>query len=322
MGALWGIIMNESLNKILSSLSQRLSPLYSEYQTQLQHAWWLLEHVTGLSRLQLLCAVSLDYDDILKKLDLLILEHVDNHKPLAYIIGSIPFCGTTILVEPPLLIPRMETEEWVEILIDQLIAAQELLTNPLSILDLCSGSGCIAVALARAFPQAHITALDIEPRAIELIKKNINYNNISNITLIQSDLFGALERYQQFDLIVSNPPYITTDEYQQLDKSVKDWEDPKALFADDEGLALIKKIVTQAPAYIRCNAVLKEYAIPQIIMEIGHTQANVVKAMMNGAGYSDVYVQKDFAEKDRTVMGRIDYAENQKTTSNVQRGSL
>ncbi len=309
-------------NKILSNLCKHLSPLYPEYQTQLQHAWWLLEHVTGLSRLQLLCAQNFDYDDVQQKLDHIITEHVNKHKPLAYIIGSIPFCASTILVEPPLLIPRMETEEWVERLINQLIAMQEQLTGPLSILDLCSGSGCIAIALAKVFPSAQIIALDIEPQAIELIKKNMRYNNISTITPMQSDLFNALEHKKQFDIIVTNPPYITPDEYQQLDQSVKDWEDPKALFTDDEGLAIIKKIVTHAPEYIRFNAALKEYAIAQLIMEIGHTQANVVKTMMNGAGYSDVHVQKDFAEKDRTVMGRIDYAQNQQAASDVQRGAL
>lgn len=295
------------LDTILVTLCQRLAPLYLSHEVQMQHAWWILEHATGLSRLQLLCADEIDHDDVHAKLDHIITQHVTDHKPLAYIIGSVPFCGSLILINPPVLIPRMETEEWVERLINQLrpLVEKELI-EPLSILDLCSGSGCIAIALAKAFLTAQIVALDIEPRAIELIKKNILHNHIPNVTPLHSDLFDALERKPQFDIIISNPPYITPNEYLHLDQSVKNWEDPKALWAEDEGLALIKKIVAHAPAYIRSNAVLKEYAIPELIIEIGHTQANVVKTMMTSAGYNDVQVHKDFAEKDRTVMGRID----------------
>lgn len=310
------------INDLLCDISKSLSAVYLSKQVQMQHAWWILEYATGLSRLQLLCADSIDYDAIAEKIDHIIIQHVVHHKPLAYIIGTVPFCGSTILVEPPLLIPRIETEEWVENLINQLQPVQELLKEPLSILDMCSGSGCIAIALAQAFPAMQIVAVDIQPHAIELIKKNIDHLGIGNIKVVQSDLFNSMEQKPQFDIILSNPPYITPTEYQELDLSVKDWEDHTALVAQDDGLAIIKKIIETAPGYIRFNPLLKDYAIAQLIIEIGHMQATVVKTMMNNAGYKDVAVQKDFAQKDRIVMGRIDHVQDQQQTASVRGSAL
>jgi release factor glutamine methyltransferase len=312
-----------TLNTLIVALCQRLAPVYPCHETQVQHAWWILEYVTGLSRLHLLCADTIDYDKLRPTLEAIVTQHVVEHKPLAYIMGAVPFCQATILVEPPVLIPRMETEEWVERLIEQLRpVVEKKLPEPLVILDMCSGSGCIAIALATAFPSAHITAVDIATHAIELIKKNIQHNHTNNIIPLQSDLFESLEHKPQFDLIVSNPPYITPDEYCALDHSVKNWEDPLALWAEDQGLALIKNIVEQAQTYIRPNPLLQSYDIPQIIIEIGHAQANVVKAMMLSAEYNHIDIHKDFAGKDRIVTGRIDDKQNAQKKYNVQCGAL
>lgn len=299
---------------IFNNICSQIASLYPCKETQKQHAWWILEHVTGYSK-GILLTNSVTITPVMhQRIDTVIRQHVKEHKPLAYIFGSIPFGHCNIITEHPILIPRPETEEWVLQLIDLLKIIPGIDTKPLSILDLCSGSGCIGIALAHAFPNAHITALDIEPKAIALINKNSMKNNINNITSIQSDLFDALEKTKpQFDIIVSNPPYITPDEYTQLNPSVSLWEDPKALYTDDQGLAIIKKIIKKAPSYLQYNEHLAFSKIPQLIIEIGHTQGDSVKTIMKSEHYDDVQVKKDFADKDRIVMGRVYYGSTKKT---------
>lgn len=297
-----------------NTLCEAFAPLYPSKEVQRQHAWWILEYVTQCSRTILLTGDVVLTPEMHQHIDTIIKEHVIDHKPLAYIIGSVPFGNCITITQPPVLIPRMETEEWVDALIDQLKSIPNITKKSLSILDLCSGSGCIALALAESFPNAHITAIDSEPHALVLINKNSAYNDVKNVTVMQSDLFSALEQISQFDLIVSNPPYITPSEYAQLDPSVSLWEDQKALRADDEGLAIIKRIIKQAPLYIKKNDDLAVHDVPQLVLEIGHMQGDGVKRIMEAEQYNNIHLKKDSAQKDRIVTGRVDYVEQEQRT--------
>jgi release factor glutamine methyltransferase len=290
-------MISSSIRNLILKLKERLKTLYIDPMTCDQHAWWILQAATGKSKAQLLTHPDQEIaTEQLERIETILRSHLDEHKPLAYSIGTVPFLDLTIMVEPPILIPRMETEAWVAELIAKL---KETSIEPHAILDLCTGSGCIGLALAHAFPAAHITAIDINKAAIALAQKNAAALNIKNITILHSDLFQAL-RNHQFDLIATNPPYITESEYAHLEPSVRLWEDAGALSAPDNGLALIKRIITQAPDYLRVHAEKS----PNLIIEIGHTQGAEVAQLMQQAGYHDVEIHNDIMGNDRTVSGR------------------
>ena len=175
----------------------------------------------------------------------------------------------------------------------------------ISILDMCTGSGCIAVALGNEFPEATIDAVDISPQAISLCKKNSDHNKTDNVQCIQSDLFEALHLDKKYDLIVTNPPYIPTEQWEKLDQSVTKWEDPHALIAPDHGLKLIRKIIDTAFNYLKSNTHMREKGIPQLVIEIDSPQALSVKTIMQGRGFAHVEIKKDLSGKERIVMGSL-----------------
>ena len=273
-----------------------------------QYAWWILQAICEKSKTELIAqeTVMLSHEQR-EQLDEWLDQLIHDKKPLQYILGSVPFADCDILVEPPTLIPRPETEEWCLHIIEHL----KLLDNQkITILDLCTGSGCIAIALAHHLPLVEIVATDITDSALALTKKNIEHNKLINITCIKSDLFASIPQGMQFDLIVSNPPYISQTEQVKLDESVTQWEDHKALFAADNGLAIIKQIIAQAPLFIKPNNEMKNKNIPQLVMEIDYTQGAAVKNLMEAAGYNDILVHKDLEGKDRFVTGRVDDVAN------------
>jgi release factor glutamine methyltransferase len=289
--------MNNQLKQIITRASHTLIPLYAEYNHAEEVVWWMVCALTRKTKLDLIVA-----DASLTPQQELILanwihEHSVKHKPLAYLLGSVPFNGCTILVEPPVLIPRPETEEWVHELIQKLCL---LKNTQLKILDLCTGSGAIACALARALPEATITAVDISEHALQCAKKNAELNTV-NIQLIHSDLFSSL-RGQTFDLIVTNPPYISAEAWHMLDASVKDWEDYNALVAPEQGLKLIRLIIEQAPLYLRINQEMISHSIPALVCEIGYDQGEIVRNLMNGS-LKNGQILFDYCGKARVVTG-------------------
>jgi release factor glutamine methyltransferase len=224
----------------------------------------------------------------------------EREMPLQYILGRVPFCSLVIGVEPPTLIPRPETEEWTQWVITILNLVQD---KNFDILDLCSGSGCIALALAKYLPQAQIIGADISNDAIRLAEKNKALNALINTQFIVSDLFSAFEQdKKQFDLIVSNPPYLSLDEWKDLDCSVLEWEDPKALAAGQTGLELYEKIISQAHGYLKpLSETFIKYQIPRLVFEFGVNQASALATMLHNYGFKNIRVYKDIAGKDRWI---------------------
>lgn len=197
-----------------------------------------------------------------------------------------------IKVCPPTLIPRPETEFWVQQLIEEL---QNNHTQLTSILDIGTGSGCIALSLAQAFPQAQVHAVDLAVTAIQLAQENAQANNINNVTFVQSDLFASLDTNLKFDLIVSNPPYI--DPAAQLEPSVACWEDHQALFAPKSGMAIIESILAQAPAWLNKNASIAH----QLVLEIDVSQGAAMHDLLPTSPYSSIIIKKDQFDRDRTA---------------------
>lgn len=294
--------LESTISSIITNTAKKLQPALRDTTVAQQYAWWLLEALTKKSKTDLLLTKEID---LTTKQQLLLNEWINeiviHHKPIAYILGNIPFGSLTLTIKPPILIPRPETEEWTLHLIEQIKQSK---AQNLRILDLCTGSGCIALLFAHMLPDAHIDAVDISDGAIALATENMRNLNISNVTIIQSDLFNQLP-HTTYDLIVSNPPYITADEYKELAPSVHTWEDKRALYAQDEGLAIIKQIIENAPAFLNPNKILQEQHINQLYIEIGWKQGDIVSKLMEKKGYSTITITKDSAGKDRVVSGRI-----------------
>ncbi len=296
------MMISMTINEALVWLTKELVAVCLAHDQAQQEAWWLLEKATTLSKMQLL----MHKNDTLaagvyQQLSQWLAQCIVQHKPLQYILGNVPFCGLTIDVKQPILIPRPETEEWTMWLIAQL---RPLGNRPIRILDMCTGSGCIALALAHALPNAQVVGSDKNPAAIALAQENQKNNNVSNVTFVISDAYEAFRPEHHFDLIVANPPYLTQAEYEQLSPTVKNWEDADALQAADEGLAVYRAIITQAHAYLNASSDIVQCSLPSLIVELGTFVAPVHKLFID-AGFSKVSVHHDLQGVPRWLAGRI-----------------
>ena len=210
------------------------------------------------------------------------------HVPLQHIIGHTGFMGLDFKVSRDVLIPRQDTETLVETVLDRE-------KDPaISILDLCTGSGCIAVSLKKLGGYSQVAASDLSDKAIGLAMRNASIND-AEIRLIKSDLFKDIEG--SFDVIVSNPPYIPTEEIETLSPEVRDHDPRMALDGGEDGLDIYRRIVSE------CGDVLN--AGGRLYMEIGFDQAAAVGGLMEKAGFRDIEVVKDLAGKDRVIFGTL-----------------
>ena len=223
-------------------------------------------------------------------------------EPVAYITGAWEFYGLPMTVTPDVLIPRMDTE----VLVD---AAKEILVGrkmDARILDLCCGSGCIACALGHELPASKLVAVDISASALEICRKNLAANRLSSrcITL-QADATAAPPlSIGTFDLIVSNPPYIASDEIIELDSSVRDYEPIWALDGGKDGLRFYKGILKYWKSLLRPGGF--------ILFEVGEDQAQTVKDMVLAAGFAAADTRKDSQGTERVVIGRMYDMENKR----------
>lgn len=287
----------KSLKNYLTHIIEVLEKASYKKPIAQEAAWWIIEYITQKSKAIIIGSNTLKLTLQQEEKLALVMNQIQKDMPLAYIFGHIPFGHLNLLIEPPVLIPRPETEEWSYWLIDEL----KIYKEPLSILDLCTGSGCIALALAQQYPQSHATGIDIKQQAIELAKKNAIKNSIHNVTFLHSDLYSALNN-QSFDLIVSNPPYISFAEWENLEASVKEWEDAQALQAHDDGYEIIKKIIDQAKKYLHNNKKYATKKLPRLIIEVGYLQASTVADYMKDAGFETI-IKKDAQGHERVVVG-------------------
>jgi len=214
------------------------------------------------------------------------------YEPVAYILGNTEFMSLKFFVNKSVLIPRPDTETLVEEVIKHVSGAK--IKKP-RILDIGTGSGAIAVSLAKYIKGSDVTAFDISARALNTAKKNAKYNG-AEIKFVKSDLFKAFKNKNiKFDIIVSNPPYVSKDELKKLSLFVKKYEPVKALDGGRDGLEIIKKIIRQAPGYLKKGGILA--------LEVGYKQAKKVKKLMEDNGFRNISVIKDLAGIDRVITG-------------------
>lgn len=298
--------MKEKIIKIIDNIASRLSFIVNSKIQAKQEAWWMVEEITKKSESELLLEDFVELTpEQSKLLNLWLYQRVDERKPLQYILGYVPFCDLVIKTRPPVLIPRPETEEWTNWLID-LIQKKLSKKAQFKVLDLCSGSGCIALALGKAFPDSYIMGTDISQDAIRLSLENKKSNKIKNVDFVQSDLFGKIQKHNLFDLIVSNPPYLSEEEFEGLSDEVKNWEDEISLVAKHDGYYFYEKIISEAPAFLK---VIREedVKVPQIVFEIGYSQAEHIYNLLKSYKYSNIQVHKDLEGKDRWISANYTY---------------
>lgn len=267
-----------------------------------QYVWSIVTHVLGRTKTDLITNPPHITESTYDQIKQLLLEITVKHKPIQYILKSAPFLGLTLDLEPPVLICRPETEALVEHVITMLKPYKD---QQLLLLDIGTGSGCIALSLAKALTRSTVYAVDISSNALALAQKNAQKNNVHNVIFAQSDLFLGINKALSFDLIISNPPYISSTEWETLEPSVKEWEDVGALVASDEGFSILSAIIAQSKEHLNMTSMLTYSKLPQLVLEIGHTQGQKVKSMMQQHSFSDVIVWQDQYGKDRAVLGAL-----------------
>lgn len=250
-------------------------------------AWYLFEHITGISRASYFLKAEEEMPaEQVEKFQGLI-EKRKQRIPLQYIIGSQDFMGFSFLVSPATLIPRQDTE----VLVEEVYKV----ANGKKVLDLCTGTGCIIISLAKLCTLNSAVGTDISIEAIQTAKENAKRLE-ADVTFYDGDLFLALPKEETFDIIVSNPPYIPSLVIDTLMPEVREHEPMTALDGDVDGLKFYRKIIQNATKFLTSRG--------QLFFEIGCEQANDVTELLLAYGFEEIRVVKDYAGLDRVICAK------------------
>ena len=258
-------------------------------ETEIESFFHLLsERILKLKRIdisQSLYAVvsGKKYDKFEKAID-----RLKKYEPIQYILGDTEFYGLVIKVNPSVLIPRPETEELVDWIINDCKNRKSI-----SILDVGTGSGCIAIALSKNLPNASVVALDVSSEALIIARQNAIDNKVE-IEFVEADILDWDSTNMQFDVIVSNPPYVRELEKQMMSANVLDHEPHLALFVeDDDALLFYRKITDVAADILKPNG--------QLFFEINESLGESTKQLLDNSNYKNIELKKDIFEKDRMI---------------------
>ena len=276
---------------IIALFHEELDALYSSGEVD-AFIEILFEEYLGWDRVKLLLnrEMSIDQSDLLRFH--WALEDLNKYRPIQHIVGHTDFCGCRISVSPDVLVPRPETEEIVNWVVNQF----STLNSQLSILDLCTGSGCIAIALKRAFPQAEVTAVDLSDKALVIARQNADNNNVA-INFVHGDVLDPQFKIQnsKFNIIISNPPYVMEKERSLMRRNVLDYDPAMALFVpDDDPLRFYRAIATIA----RQNLTPDD----QLVVEINEALADETCAVLEGF---NIKVHNDFRGRPRWISAKL-----------------
>lgn len=230
------------------------------------------------------------------------LDFIEKRKegwPLSYILKEKEFYGLNFYIEEGVLVPRPDTEILVEWIINKV--NEEFKNEYLDIVELGTGSGCIALTLAYYLENIKIFAVDIDDKALKVAKINRDKFKLNNkVKFYKGDLFNGIKTLQlegKVDIIVSNPPYIPTEDISKLQIEVRKHEPKNALDGGESGFSYYEKIVPDSKEYLKREGILA--------VEIGYNQGIYVKRLFNENGFKDIYIIKDFQGLDRVVVGRV-----------------
>lgn len=251
-------------------------------------AWILYEEAFQMSRSEFWIHAEEEVDPEKAALYERMLRRRRQGEPVAYIIGSWEFMGLPFQVSPAVLIPRPDTETLVEAVLEWLPERKKA-----SILDLCTGSGCIAVSLAHFRPCTQVLASDLSPEALAVAAANAKQNGVC-VSFCQGDLWQPLPAGRQYDIITCNPPYIDRRQLQQLDRDVIAYEPHMALDGGEDGLTFYRRLAEQVRDYLKDGG--------RIFWEIGYDQAEAVSRLLEDRGMRVCAVRRDLAGRSRVVI--------------------
>ena len=251
----------------------------------------IIGHALGLKRMQL----YLQFERVLPEADLEkirpLVKRRSQREPLQYIVGDTEWSGLKLKVDRRALIPRHETE----LLID--LIAERRATPPLRILDLGTGTGAIALALASRYTASAVPAVDISDDALALAAENARALDLgARVTFIRSSWFTSIPRTEQYDLIVANPPYLTADETAAAEPEVRLFEPGGALTSAEDGMADLRMIIQSASTYMAPGSLLA--------LETGIAQHATLTVMLQAAGFADIESRTDLTGRDRFLFAR------------------
>ena len=268
----------------ISNIQSQLESAYPKDEAKAL-AWWIVEEETGLSRSQILsgCKITKNFAHVQE-----VIERLLHFEPIQYIFGHTEWRGLDLRVTPATLIPRPETAELVERINLQYTIFN--IQSSIRILDVGTGSGCIAIALKKAHPEWQVTGIDISPEAIEVARENAARNGVE-VTFHVADIFS--DSIEDFDLVVSNPPYICEREKEGMLPNVLDFEPHTALFVpDSDPLKFYRRIA---------ELKLGKY----LFFEINEAFGEEMKNLFADLGYTDILITKDIYGKARIIEGRM-----------------
>lgn len=273
------------MGKRFRDIRYRLSRQYESREAD-SIGFILLDELCGLSTADVLTGKDDEMADLdAEKVEKAVVRLL-NGEPIQYVVGRTLFCGLTIGVRQGVLIPRPETEELVE-------AVSKGRRN--SILDIGTGSGCIALALKHHFPQADVTAMDISADALRIAQENAQELGL-DIRFVQQNILEATPEPQKYDLIVSNPPYVCERDRAQMERHVLDYEPEQALFVPDcDPLLFYRTIINYALTALKEKGTLA--------FETNREYAKAVGELMKEGGWSNVEVKRDMFNNERIVIG-------------------
>ena len=280
------------MKKALAKINQQLDDLYQSGELR-ELIRWIMEEVAGIPPYRLLLL-----DDVLtdkQRLQIeVIVDRLAKKEPIQYILGETTFCGLPFHVSRDVLIPRPETEQLVRLIVNDFSSCP----SP-RILDIGTGSGCIAISLASLLPASCVTALDISSSALRVAADNATLNHVS-VSWTCVDIFSseAESCLEQYDCIVSNPPYIMEHEQLEMDASVLDYEPHKALFVPDtDPLLFYRRIVQLAKSHLMADGWL--------YFEINEQCGDAMLELLDSGGFSQTTIIKDYFGKDRMLKAQL-----------------
>lgn len=284
----------QSSKQLYDNLLQQITAY--ERQEAKEIVFWLMEFYLDLRKIDILGDKSFE-----KAIDWAnIIERLNTHEPIQHILGETEFYGRRFLVNDSVLIPRPETEELVKYIVDKQKNQFPVTNNPLQILDIGTGSGCIAISLAKELPNFKVFAYDISEKALETAKKNAELNKadvtFEKVDILSSQLSIINGRRSAYPLsiIVSNPPYVTKQEIDRMQKNVLDFEPHLALFVEDsEPLIFYEAIANFAFNNLTNNGL--------VAVEINEALGEETADIFRRKGFSEVEIIKDIHQKDRFV---------------------
>lgn len=273
---------------------KELSPFYDAYEAE-SFFYLILEDKNHLRQIDL----ALNHELAFLESDFVVwdslLLQLKKEVPIQYLLGKTHFYGLDFEVNENVLIPRPETEELVEWIIKE--NSKNDKSKKLKILDIGSGSGCIAISLAKNIPNAEVYAIDVSKKALETAKKNALNNNVE-VTFIQQDILKAEELKYNFDIIVSNPPYVRNLEKEEIKKNVLDYEPHLALFVEDnDALIFYQKIATLAQKNLLENG--------QLYFEINQYLGEETKELLETLNFKNIELRKDIYDNDRMISCKV-----------------